>query len=52
MNQTLQGFDIMGEDFNQLIDIYRLKFEKKDYFWPIRQSVLLTNKNLVQNPGW
>ncbi|MDR1222650.1 MAG: RagB/SusD family nutrient uptake outer membrane protein [Tannerella sp.] len=58
MNQTVQGFEIVSDDVNQLIDVYRLiniyplRFEKKDYFWPIRQSVLLTNKNLVQNPGW
>ena len=27
-------------------------FEKKDYLWPIRQSTLTKNANLVQNPGW
>jgi hypothetical protein len=52
MSQTIQGFNLRSDDINQLIDIYQLRFEKKDYFWPIRQSVLLTNKNLVQNPGW
>jgi hypothetical protein len=52
MSQTIQGFNYRSDDINQLIDIYQLRFEKKDYFWPIRQSVLLTNKNLVQNPGW
>ncbi|MDR1225213.1 MAG: RagB/SusD family nutrient uptake outer membrane protein, partial [Tannerella sp.] len=52
MSQTIQGFDIFADDFYTPVDLYRLSFEKKDYFWPIRQSVLLTNKNLVQNPGW
>ncbi len=27
-------------------------FEKKDYLWPIRQSVLVKNAYLIQNPGW
>jgi hypothetical protein len=52
MNRTVRGFDIYAEDFFQPIDIFQLRFEKKDYFWPIRQSVLLNNKNLVQNPEW
>jgi hypothetical protein len=53
MNRTIRGFDVFAEDFFQPIDLYQLKFDKKkDYFWPVRQSVLLTNKNLVQNPGW
>jgi hypothetical protein len=53
MSQTVQGFDLYAIDGRDTpIDIFQLRFEKKDYFWPIRQSVLLTNKNLVQNPGW
>jgi hypothetical protein len=52
MNRTIRGFDIYAEDFYQPIEIFQLKFEKKDYFWPIRQSVLLKNKNLEQNPEW
>ncbi|MDR2775777.1 MAG: RagB/SusD family nutrient uptake outer membrane protein [Tannerella sp.] len=52
MNRTVRGFDLFAEDFYQPVDIFQLKFEKKDYFWPIRQSILLNNKNLMQNPGW
>jgi hypothetical protein len=52
MNQTIQGFNIYADDFYTPVDLFQLTFEKKDYFWPIRQSVLLNNKNLVQNPGW
>jgi hypothetical protein len=53
MIQAVQGFDLYAIDGRDTpIDIFQLRFEKKDYFWPIRQSVLLTNKNLVQNPGW
>jgi hypothetical protein len=39
-------------DFYQITELYPLKYEQKDYFWPIRQSNLLKNKNLKQNPGW
>jgi hypothetical protein len=55
MNKPVRGFDIRtktAEDFYQIREIYPLKFEKKDYFWPIRVGVLLRNKNLKQNPGW
>jgi hypothetical protein len=45
MNRTIRGFDVYAEDFYQPVDIFQLKFDKKDYFWPIRQSILL-------NPGW
>jgi hypothetical protein len=60
MNRTIRGFDIYAgvgpeanpDDFYRPVDIFPLRFEKKDYFWPVRQSVLLRNKNLVQNQGW
>jgi hypothetical protein len=55
MNQTIRGFDIFqktAEDFYRVKNVYSLKFELKDYFWPIRTNVLVKNKNLVQNPGW
>lgn len=55
MNRPIRGLNIRGEtpeDFYQATEIYSLTYGKKDYLWPIRQSVLLTNKNLVQNPGW
>jgi hypothetical protein len=55
MNQPVRGLNIYGEttaDFYQETDLFLMKFEKKDYLWPIKQSVLITNKNLVQNLGW
>lgn len=55
MNKPVRGLNILGEttaDFYQMKEVYPLTFEKKDYFWPIRQSVLLKNKNLIQSPGW
>jgi hypothetical protein len=55
MNRPIRGMNITGEtdeDFYKVTEIFPLKFEKKDYLWPIRQSVLLSNNNLKQNPGW
>lgn len=55
MNRPIRGLNIRGEipaDFYQETEIYPLKFETKDYLWPIRQSVLLSNRRLIQNPGW
>ncbi len=55
MNRPIRGLNIVGAiaaDFYQVKEIYSPTFTKKDYFWPIRQSVLLKNTNLVQNLGW
>ena len=55
LNKPIRGLNIMGEtaqDFYQVKTVYQLKYAKKDYLWPIKQSVLLRNKNLVQNLNW
>ncbi len=55
MNRPIKGLNIAGEtasEFSRIQTVYQLKFEDKDYLWPIRQSVMLRNNNLVQNPGW
>lgn len=55
MNKSLRGWNVTQtkpEEFYQVQNIYNLKFEKKDYLWPIQTSELLKNTNLVQNPGW
>lgn len=55
MNQPIRGLNIYGKttaDYYKETVVYQLKYEKKDYLWPIKQSVLLNNKRLVQNEGW
>ena len=55
MNRPVRGMNILGEtdeDFYRVTEIFPLRFAKKDYLWPIRQSILITNSNLKQNPGW
>ncbi|MFA7491926.1 MAG: RagB/SusD family nutrient uptake outer membrane protein [Proteiniphilum sp.] len=55
MNRPIRGLNIVGPtaaEFYQVKEVYAPTFTKKDYLWPIRQSVLLKNTNLVQNLGW
>ena len=56
-NNDPQGWNIMGEteaDFYNVVSLRResVKFSVKDYFWPIMESNLFVNKNLIQNYGW
>jgi hypothetical protein len=57
LNNQPQGWNIQGEtaeDFYKVIYIARtpVKFTVKDYFWPIKESDIVVNKNLLQNYGW
>lgn len=55
MNQPIIGLNSFGEtpsEFYKARTIYELTFKKKDYLWPIKQSELVRNHNLLQNPGW
>ena len=56
-NTDPQGWNIMGEtpeDFYTVLPLRNesVRFTVKDYFWPIRESNLFVNKNLVQIYGW
>lgn len=54
MNKPIKGWNIKGAglEFYNVTTIYSPRFEFKDYFWPIRESELINNPNLVQNLGW
>jgi hypothetical protein len=57
LNDQPRGWNIAGEtteDFYNLVPIAQVpvKFTVKDYFWPIKESDLTVNKNLIQNYGW
>src|SRR3546814_8461666 len=55
MNKPVRGLNILGEtteDFYKERTIYQLHYSDKDYLWPIRQGVLQTNQNLIQNMDW
>lgn len=40
------------ETFYQVVTLFNKEFATKDYFWPIRDSYIENNRNLVQNIGW
>ncbi len=57
LNDQPRGWNILGEtpeDFYKVVPIAKtpVEFTIKDYFWPVKESNLTTNKNLIQNYGW
>jgi hypothetical protein len=53
--EAIQGWSYQQSDllsYYQTEILFNRTFQLRDYFWPISQSDLLVNKNLVQNPGW
>ncbi|MDR2038476.1 MAG: RagB/SusD family nutrient uptake outer membrane protein [Bacteroidales bacterium] len=54
-NTPIRGWDLkqsQPEFFYKPIVLQKQNFGIKDYFWPIRESNITTNRNLVQNIGW
>jgi hypothetical protein len=45
-------FTLSSDGFYQRTVVEKRVFEKKHYFWPIPQSEIEKNPELVQNPGW
>ena len=57
MNDQPKGWNIQGEskeDFYKVVLLPKIpiSFSAKDYFWPIKESNLSVNQNLIQNYGW
>lgn len=57
LNEQPLGWNIFGEtsdDFYKIVSVAQIpvKATVKDYFWPIKESNLSVNKNLLQNYGW
>lgn len=57
LNEQPQGWNIMGtsaEEFYKVVPIAQepVNFTVKDYFWPIKESNIANNNNLLQNYGW
>ncbi len=55
LNFPIKGWDMLQEnaaDYYRPSVLYNQTFGSKDYFWPIKESTLNRNLNLVQNPGW
>ena len=55
-NDNIQGWNIKGDDeasYYQIRTIHLQNFiSPRDYFWPLSETSLIRNTNLVQNPGW
>ncbi|WP_111307261.1 RagB/SusD family nutrient uptake outer membrane protein [Confluentibacter sediminis] len=57
MNDQPKGWNVLGEvkeDFYKVVNLPQTPvfFSTKDYFWPIKESNLYVNPNLIQNYGW
>lgn len=55
LNTPIKGWDIEQVDpasYYKEVLLYNQTFYLRDYLWPISVNELLTNRNLVQNPGW
>lgn len=54
-NEPVQGWHILEKSTNGFYQIKTIaypKYTQRDIFWPIKESDIITNQNLVQNPGW
>jgi hypothetical protein len=57
LNNQPMGWNVRGEtpeDFYRVIAVAQqpVNFTIKDYFWPIKETSIVNNRNLVQNYGW
>lgn len=55
LNKDVRVWNIDGvdkEDYYNVITVDRRSFTRKEYLWPIKESNLSVNKNLLQNYGW
>ena len=55
MNEPVQGWYVEGieaEEYYTVTTLFKPQFGAKDYLYPIRESDILGNPNLIQNPGW
>ncbi|MBE8721991.1 RagB/SusD family nutrient uptake outer membrane protein [Sphingobacterium pedocola] len=55
LNQPITGWDLKQEAagaYYRSNVVFEQRFRTKDYFWPIKDSYIVVNRNLVQNLGW
>ncbi|MCH7400985.1 RagB/SusD family nutrient uptake outer membrane protein [Belliella kenyensis] len=56
LNQPITGWNVRGENeasYYQIVTLFSQRFvAPRDYFWPIGESAIIQNPNLVQNLGW
>lgn len=55
LNRPITGWSILyptPEEYYREKLIYKQEFRMKNYFWPIKEREIFSNKNIVQNYGW
>ncbi|GAP71761.1 SusD family [Candidatus Symbiothrix dinenymphae] len=57
LNNQPMGWNVRGETVDEFyiktqVSSPSVKFSTKDYFWPISNSAMIVNNNLIQNYGW
>ena len=55
LNKPIMGWNVsqaFAESYYVPTLIWNQRFQLRDYFWPIRDSYITQNRNLVQNLGW
>ncbi|MFT4094103.1 MAG: RagB/SusD family nutrient uptake outer membrane protein [Niabella sp.] len=55
LNVAITGWNVLKAaeaDYYTPTTLYQRTFSQKDYLWPIQETSLYQNSNLVQNPGW
>ena len=55
MNSPVEGWDITKADpesYYTPVLLFAQTYPSKYYFWPISEHNIVTNSNLLQNPGW
>jgi hypothetical protein len=55
-NEAVKGWNVFGSteaDYYQIRTLFQQRFvAPRDYFWPLNETTLIQNPNLVQAPGW
>ena len=55
-NEAVKGWNVFGSTESNYYQIRTLNQQRfvspRDYFWPIDETTLIQNPNLIQNPGW
>ncbi len=55
-NEPVKGWNVFGAtegSYYQVRTLFQQRFvAPRDYFWPLDETTLIQNPNLVQNPGW
>ena len=55
LNSDIRAWNADGEttdDYYKVITVGTYQFLNRDYLWPIAETDIIANTNLVQNPGW